>query len=284
MSQISPEIVSYFSQLIEKETGIQYNAMNQRLLENRLHELSKTLGHEDIAAFWGKVKSRGLLSIEKEMVLDVATNNETSFFRDPEVFDFFRNEFVMKSTKADSMVKIWCAATSTGQEPYSLAMTFAELRKAGIMRSYSLQCTDFSERVLKQAKDGIYSQLEVQRGLSASRLVSYFEQVTNEGSHLPKFKVKPEISQNMSFKRINLLDPWPNHGPFDIVFCRNVLIYQDIENKKKVIAKIADVLAPGGYLVLGGAESLLGLSNDFDMQIFGKACVYKAKLRLQASA
>ncbi len=284
MTNIAPEITKHFADLIERETGILYNSINSHLLENRLRDLAKTMGFTDVQTFWNEVKQRGLRANEREMVLDLATNNETSFFRDNEVFDFFKNEFILKNTKPEFPIKIWSAACSTGQEPYSLAMIFAQLKEAGTARNYDILATDFSERVLKQAQSGIYSQLEVQRGLPANLLVRYFEQLTSENSQLPKFKIKPDLSRNISFKRVNLLEPWLHKGPFDIIFCRNVLIYQDVNNKRQVISKLASILAPGGYLVLGGAESLLGLSNDFEMQIFGKACVYRLKPSLKATA
>jgi len=284
MTALAPEITKYFAELVEKETGIQYNSVNGHLLENRLRDLAKTMGFSDVQAFWTEVKSRGLRASEREMVLDLATNNETSFFRDPEVFDFFKNEFVLKYTKPEFPIKIWSAACSTGQEPYSLAMTLAQLKDAGVPRIYDMLVTDFSERVLKQAQSGIYSQLEVQRGLPATMLVRYFDQITSENTHLPKFKIKPDLARQMTFKRVNLLEPWMHRGPFDIIFCRNVLIYQNIENKRRVIDRLSNILAPEGFLVLGGAESLLGLSTSFDMQIFGKACVYKLKPAFNATA
>ena len=277
MSVTSHEIIAFFSDLIEKETGIRYDASNSHLLDNRLIELAKTMDYADVGVFWKEVKSRGLKSNEREMVLDLATNNETSFFRDPEVFDFFRNEFVPNCTKADSPIRIWSAACSTGQEPYSLAIVLAELRETGVPRLYEMLVSDFSQRVLNHAQSGVYSQLQVQRGLPSRMLVRYFEQVSLDTKRLPMFKIKPELARSMSFRRINLLEPWTHQGSFDIVFCRNVLIYQNIENKRRVIARIANCLSPGGYLILGGAESLVGLSTDFTVQIFGKACVYRLK-------
>jgi len=284
MAALHSEMLTYFSTLIEKETGIQYNAVNAHLLENRLRDLAKIMGFPDVETFWKDVKSRSLRPNEREMVLDLATNNETSFFRDPEVFDFFKNEFVTKATSASMPIKIWCAASSTGQEIYSLAIIMDQLKEAGISRNYDILATDLSERVLEYAKRGVYSQLEVQRGLSAHLLIRYFTQETEQNAAQPKFRVKHELSSHVRWHQQNLLEPWAYKGPFQIIFCRNVLIYQDVENKRKVIARLASVLAPGGYLVLGGAESLLGLSNDFDMQIHGKACVYKLKPALKATA
>lgn len=284
MGALNSDILKFFADLIEKESGIQYNSVNSHLLENRLNELAKVMGFGSVDEFWNDVKGRGLRANEREMVLDLATNNETSFFRDPEIFEFFKNEFIVKFTKAEQHIKIWCAATSTGQEPYTLAMCLSQLKDAGIQRRYDLLATDISERVLEQAKKGIYSQLEVQRGLSAQLLVRYFTQVVLENSAQEKFKIKPDLQQHIMFRRQNLLDPWPQNARYDIIFCRNVLIYQNLENKKRIIARFAKTLAPGGFLVLGGAESLLGLSGEFEMQLFGKACVYKLKESLKESA
>jgi chemotaxis protein methyltransferase CheR len=282
MNKIESDVVNYFAQLIEKEIGIQYNAVNGHLLENRLHDLAKTLGFANFEAFWNEVKGRPLKLSEREAILDIATNNETSFFRDMEIFDFFKNDFLPMNSS--SPLRIWCGASSTGQEPYSLAIILNQLKDAGQSRNYEILATDFSERVLKQAASGIYSQLEVQRGLTPPMLARFFEPIPGATSNLAKFKIKAELSRSITFKRLNLLEAWNHRDKFDIIFCRNVLIYQDIENKKKVIARLASSLSPGGYLVLGGAESLLGLSSDFEMQIFGKACVYRLKPNMQASA
>lgn len=284
MAALGTEMLTYFSTLIERETGIQYNSINGHLLENRLRDLAKVMGFLDIESFWKDVKARGLKSSEREMVLDIATNNETSFFRDPEVFEFFRNEFIPKMTQVGSPLRIWCAATSTGQEPYSLAMILAQLKDAGHNRQYQILATDISDRVLTQARSGLYSQLEVQRGLSAPMLLRFFTQVTEGGASAPKFKIKSEVGSHIQFRKQNLLEAWHDKGPFDIIFCRNVLIYQDVENKRKVISRLASALRPAGYLVLGGAESLVGLSSEFEMQLFGKACVYRLKALEKAIA
>ncbi|MES2614102.1 MAG: protein-glutamate O-methyltransferase CheR [Bdellovibrionota bacterium] len=277
-STTNSDMLKYFSALIEKETGIQYRDTNEHQLNSRLRDLAKFLNFPDVEALWAEVQKNGLQPAAKSLMLDMATNNETSFFRDQEVFDFFKTHFILKTMATNTnKIRIWCAATSTGQEPYSLALIMAELSRAGTNKYYEILCSDISERVLQQASKGLFSQLEIQRGLPAPLMLKYFDQVTSESSSLPSYRAKPELSAHMTFKRLNLLDPWPNIGTFDIIFCRNVLIYQSVENKKQVIARFTKMLAPGGYLVLGGAESLLGLSTDYTMEQHGRACVYKLK-------
>lgn len=276
MASFKSEIVAYFSSLIEKETGIQYLAENSHLLENRLRDVAKFNNFVDIDALWNDVQKSGLKPSIKSMVLDLATNNETSFFRDPEVFEFFKNQFVPQfNSQGGSPIKIWSAACSTGQEPYTLALSMAQLRDLGKDKPFQVLATDFSERVLKQAISGTYSQLEIQRGLPAPLLIRFFTQEQQSGSSLPLYRIKPELKQGIQFKQLNLLENWGMMGPFDIVFCRNVLIYQNIENKKKIIAQIARTLRPGGYLIMGGAESLLGLSTEFALKRHGNACTYQ---------
>jgi chemotaxis protein methyltransferase CheR len=278
MSTLNPVILNYFSSLIEKETGIQYSDVNAYQLHSRINDLAKFLNYTELELLWKDIQKNGLSPSAKSMILDMATNNETSFFRDPEVFEFFKTQFILKiMANNKNKIRIWCAASSTGQEPYTLAMIMSELKSSGINKPYEIFATDISERVLKQASAGVFSQLEIQRGLTAQILLKYFDQISTESSNLPSYKAKPELSAFMSFKQLNLLNSWPNFGKFDIIFCRNVLIYQNIENKKYVISRFSKILNPGGYLVLGGAESLLGLSTEYEMEQYGKACVYKLK-------
>ena len=277
MEDFNENIFKYFSTLIETETGIQYDETNKFLLYSRLQNLIKFLNVPNIDFLWNDIQKNGLNNSAKTLILDIATNNETSFFRDPHVFDFFKSEFVTKKMEKKDKIRIWCAATSTGQEPYTIAMIMSELKENGIKKTYEILATDISERVLNQAKSGTYSQLEIQRGLSASLMLKYFDQVSVELSTLPFFRVKPELSSHITFKQLNLLQNWPDFGMFDIIFCRNVLIYQSIENKKQIISRFSKILSPGGYLVLGGSESLLQLSSDFDVEIYGNASVHKIK-------
>ena len=277
MASLHPEFIKFVADFIERETGIQYTSVNAHSLESRLNDIAVSFGFPDPNIFVHEMKTRGISPEEREVVLDLATNNETSFFRDMEVFDFFRYEFIPKFTSAVQPIRIWCAASSTGQEPYSLSICLAQLRLAGVDRNYEIIATDISNRVLKQARAAEYTRFEVSRGLTPDMVSTFFDSVAGENTPVPKYKVKPDIARYIYFKRLNLIEPWSHDKPFDIIFCRNVLIYQDINQKREVIAKLAKNLQPKGFLVLGGAESMLGLSNDFESYIHGKACVYRLK-------
>ncbi|WP_397599611.1 CheR family methyltransferase [Silvanigrella sp.] len=277
METYKENLIKYFSSLIEIETGIQYDETNKYLLLTRIQNLLKLINISSIDSLWNEIQTNGLNSQIKSLILDLATNNETSFFRDPKVFEFLKTEFVPKIMANKNRIRIWCAATSTGQEPYSIAIIMAELKELGMNKSYEILATDISDRVLKQAEKGIYSPLEVQRGLSPELLKKYFNEEISDLNLVPNYKVKSEISSFITYKQLNLLHPWPNFEPFDIIFCRNVLIYQSIENKKNVISKFAKLLNPEGYLVLGGAESLLQLSNDYDLINFNNITIHKLK-------
>ena len=277
MENYKENLIKYFSSLIELETGIQYDESNKYLLLTRIQNLLKILNLSSIDALWNEIQANGLNLTTKSLILDLATNNETSFFRDPYVFEFFKTEYVTKIMANANKIRIWCAATSTGQEPYSIAIIMSELKNNGINKSYEILATDISDRVLKQAESGIFSQLEIQRGLSSEYLKKYFTEISLDENSVPSYKIKSELSAFITFKQLNLLSPWPAFENFDIIFCRNVLIYQSLENKKNVISRFAKLLNRNGYLILGGAESLLQLSNDFDLENYSNISVNKLK-------
>lgn len=180
---------------------------------------------------------------------------------------------LLKKFKNLNSINIWSAAASSGQEIYTIAMELENLRKNNpAIPEPILLASDISDTILRRAKEGIYSQLEVQRGLPASHLQEYFDQVENN-----HWRVKEFLRRNLTFKKLNLLEPWGSLGPFEIIYCRNVLIYQSVENKKKVLEAILEVLRPGGYLILGAAESLFGLSNAFEQVGDEKTIVYVKK-------
>jgi chemotaxis protein methyltransferase CheR len=204
-----------------------------------------------------RAEPRGLLA---DQVIAALTINETLWFRDHKPFEALRTviipELISRKT-TDRTLSIWSAACSTGQEVYSIAMALreeeAQLRglKATILGS------DICAPVLARARSGIYTQFEVQRGLPIQLLVRYFEDLGGE------WRVRPELRNGVEFRVLNLLDILPGQGSFDIVFCRNVLLYFEPEIKRKVLGVLASRLKPGGYLVLGGAETTLGLTTAF---------------------
>lgn len=185
---------------------------------------------------------------------------ESYFFRDKTPFSYFADVMLprlMERRRASRRIRIWCAAASTGQEPYSLAMLVAEAGQLLDGWKVEIVATDFADDALRRAEKGSYSQFEVQRGLTVSKLIKYFQKAGNG------WQIKPEIRAKVDFREFNLLDDCQELGMFDIVFCRNVLIYFDEHLKSAVLGRLAGQLASDGYLVLGAAETTTGLSPDF---------------------
>lgn len=267
-------ILRFFASYIEAQLGIIYVEANYFQLEHRLKDIAVQLGYGDVDGLYAEAK-KGIAGMMKSLLLDLATNNETSFFRDVGVFKALSGLMVpaLCSQGYKSSLRIWSAASSSGQEAYSIAMELNEMRQTNpSVPTLQMLVSDVSDTILKRAQQGVYSQLEVQRGLPAKLMTQYFDKLEND-----QWKVKSFLQQGMTFKKINLLEDWGSIGPFDIVFIRNVLIYQSVENKKKVIQNIYDKLAPNGFLVLGAAESLFGVSDKFEQVSHDKAIVYRKK-------
>jgi chemotaxis protein methyltransferase CheR len=276
---VNIECLRYFAKVIEAETGIFYSEANFYQLSPRIVELAKKFGFESTDALWEDVQKNSLNAEVKHVLFDAATNNETSFFRDKKVFDAIHDIFNDLGREKETL-KVWSAACSTGQECYSMAMTFLESRTERPNKNiFSILASDISERVLAKASKGQYTDLEVQRGLPPELKNKYFEAVAPNpailGDTSSHWKARKELSECIHFKKINLLDHWVHSHKFDVVLCRNVLIYQNAENKKKVIQRIFDNLEPAGYLILGGAESLSGISDQFDHVPMSGVVVYR---------
>jgi chemotaxis protein methyltransferase CheR len=216
----------------------------------------KIQGLEGIAS-----KLRGGLDLElKRAVVEAMTTNETSFFRDNTPFQRLKEDvlpYFIKARAATKSLRIWSAACSSGQEPYSTAMLLKEMGPALAGWKIEIVATDLSNDILAQARSGAYSQFEVQRGLPIQLLVKYFSQVGD------KWHIKQELKDMISFRPINLLGDVGSLGQFDIVFCRNVLIYFDIPTKGKVLQAIRHVTRQDGILFLGGAETVIGITDAF---------------------
>ena len=271
---LNTEKLNFFAKFIEEHMGIVFSEGNLYQLESRLEVVAKSLNLPDSDKLWESCQN-GINSLTKQILLDAATNNETSFFRDIKVFNGIEKLCIpeMQIAKPSGPLRFWSAACSTGQEPYSLSMLLKTMERTRPNLKAEIYATDFSKRVLEKARAGIFSQLEVQRGLSEDLLLKYFSK--NVGD---QWSINSDIQNAVKFECLNLLEPWPEVlGPFDMILCRNVLIYLSVERKKSIIDKLTSRLQSKGFLVLGGAESMIGLSNDFGQVNFEGAVFYQKK-------
>lgn len=256
---MSPFDFDYLRQLLKQRSGLIVTMDKQYLLESRLMPVARKAGASGLSELVQKMKAAGSERLIVEVV-EAMTTNESFFFRDKVPFEHFRDVIVpamLKTRASAKRIRIWCAAASTGQEPYSLAMILKDMAlRLGGWR-VDILATDLSHEVLEKAKAGIYSQFEVQRGLPVQMLVKYFTQ-TGE-----LWQVAPEIRGMVQYRPFNLLEDFAPLGRFDVVFCRNVLIYFDQDTKVNVLNRIARVMEPDGYLVLGAAETVVGLTTSF---------------------
>jgi chemotaxis protein methyltransferase CheR len=255
---VTPYDFDFIRKLLKQRSGLTLSAEKQYLVESRLMPLAQRTGLTDLAALTRKLRSGDeALTVD---VVEAMTTNETFFFRDKLPFEHFKT-FIMPSLLATrarhKRIRIWCAAASTGQEPYSFAMMLKEMGRQVEDFRIEIVATDISQDVLEKAKSGIYSQFEVQRGLPIQMLLKYFKQ---DGE---MWQIAPEIRAMVQFRPLNLLADFGRNGIFDLVVCRNVLIYFDQETKTEVIDRLARVIAPDGYLILGAAETTIGLSQGF---------------------
>jgi chemotaxis protein methyltransferase CheR len=240
-------------------TGLSLDHDKAYLAESRLEPIMHRLGLVDLDALVVRVASGQHPELTRE-VIDAMTTNETFFFRDRVPFDNFR-KFVLpallEARKDTGRIRIWCAACSSGQEPYSVAMILDE--EAQRLQGWNVEilATDVSHGVIAAAREGIYTQFEVQRGLPISQLLRYFRQ---DGD---RWRVNEHLRSHVQFEEFNLLSDFGSLGRFDVIFCRNVLIYFDMPTKHAVLEKMARALAPDGYLFMGAAETVVGLTEAF---------------------
>ncbi|MBR0704482.1 protein-glutamate O-methyltransferase CheR [Bradyrhizobium diazoefficiens] len=255
---MTPTEYEYLRKFLKDNSGLDLSADKQYLIESRLLPLARKAGLSGIPELVQKLQGGARQLITD--VVEAMTTNETFFFRDKVPFDHFRDTImpeVIKARAARRSVRIWCAAGSTGQEPYSLAMCLKEMGAALTGWRIEIIATDLSQEVLEKAKAGIYSQFEVQRGLPIQMLVKYFKQ-TGE-----TWQVNPELRAMIQHRQLNLLHDFSQLGTFDVIFCRNVLIYFDQDTKINIFNRLARQIEPDGFLVLGAAETVVGLTDTF---------------------
>lgn len=249
----------FLAQMLKRRSGLTLTPDKDYLIESRLEPIAKRGGLDGVAGIISRLK----LGDERlaGAVTEAMTINETFFFRDKSPFDQFEKLMfpaIRESRLAHRKISIWCAAASTGQEPYSLAMLVKEQMRELHTWNVEILGTDISNDVLARAKSGLYSQFEVQRGLPVQLLMKYFLKESEQ-----QWRLKDEIRSMVRFQKFNLLDPCTGMGPFDIVYCRNVLIYFDEPTKRAILERVRQTLTDDGYLVLGAAESVFGVTDSF---------------------
>jgi chemotaxis protein methyltransferase CheR len=255
---VTPPDYEYLRKILKERSGLDLSADKQYLVESRLVPLARKAGFPGIPELVAKMRSGAEQLISG--VVEAMTTNETFFFRDKIPFDHLRDTILpalMQTRASRKLVRIWSAASSTGQEPYSIAMCLKEKAAQLAGWRFEIVATDLSQEVLEKSKAGIYSQFEVQRGLPIQLLVKYFAQ-TGE-----LWQINAEIRGMVQHRQFNLLQDFSQLGKFDVVFCRNVLIYFDQETKTNVFERISGVMEPDGMLMLGAAESVVGITDAF---------------------
>jgi chemotaxis protein methyltransferase CheR len=255
---MTPVDYEFLRKFLKERSGLDLSADKQYLVESRLIPLARKSNLAGIDELVQKIKS-GAAALASEVV-EAMTTNETFFFRDKIPFDHLREAIIpelMQARAGRRSLRIWCAAASTGQEPYSIAMCLKEMGAALAGWRIEIIGTDISQQVLEKSKSGIYSQFEVQRGLPIQLLVKYFKQVGE------MWQISPEIRSMIQYRPLNLLQDFGSMGKFDLIFCRNVLIYFDQDMKTQIFGRLAKAMEPDGFLALGAAETVVGLTDAF---------------------
>lgn len=254
-----PDDFDFICTMLRERSGLILNQDKGYLLESRLTPVAQRNGLAGLDALIEKLRGGGDEALNVE-VTEAMTTNESFFFRDEHVFTGFRDSIlpkIMEARASKRQIRIWCAAASSGQEPYTIAMIMKEAGAKLDGWNCEIIGTDLSKDILDRANDGLYSQFEVQRGLPVQLLVKYFEKEDQS------WRISPEIKSMVRYREFNLLEDMSMLGAFDIVFCRNVLIYFDQGTKGEILGRIASLMPADGTLILGGAETVVGISDRF---------------------
>jgi len=271
LSTISAEEYSLFRNFLEEAIGIVLGEKKEYLVVNRLKKLKV---NDNIRNYRDLLNAANQKRELKEKIIEAMTTNETSWYRDIKIFDCLENIILpdLVKSKGDKL-RIWSAACSTGQEPYSISMSIQDYIKRYAInnKTFEIIGTDISKEVLDKAKAGCYEEIVTARGLSESRKKQYFRE---RGIH---WEITDQIKNRVRFESINLKNSFSILGKFDIIFCRNVLIYFSSNLKDDVLKKITKQINPGGYLILGGSETMTNYADSFEMQKVDTVVYYKLK-------
>ena len=257
---MKPEDFDLFATMVKQRSGLVLTREKAYLLESRLLPVARKYNLKSLEEMAQAIRAKR----EEVMMNDITeamTTNESFFFRDQKPFTMFQKTLLpqlLTSRANKKVIRIWSAAASSGQEAYSLAMICSE--EAAKLQGWKVEIigTDLSKEMVERAKSGIYTQFEVQRGLPVAMLIKYFQQLSGD-----KWQIKENIKNMVQFREGNLLHDFGPMGLFDVVYCRNVLIYFDPPTKTRVLEAIGSIMAPDGALLLGGAETVLGLTEKF---------------------
>ncbi|NVN87827.1 MAG: protein-glutamate O-methyltransferase CheR [Rhodopseudomonas sp.] len=255
---MTPLDYEYLQKLLKERSGLMLSADKKYLLESRLLPLARKAAVPGISELVQKMRAGSEALIHD--VVEAMTTNETFFFRDKTPFDHFKDSVIPELIQARAgrrSLRIWCAAASTGQEPYSLAMILKDMAAALSGWRIEIIATDLSPEVLEKSKAGLYTQFEVQRGLPIQSLVKHFKQVG------AMWQLNADTKALVQFRQFNLLQDFTSLGKFDVIFCRNVLIYFDQAAKTDIFNRLMRVNEPDGYLFLGAAETVVGLTDSY---------------------
>jgi len=279
MIKITPDEIKLLSKYIYDISGISLDQTKTYLFETRLGPLLEEEGLSSYSELYNKARTDPAKAIERK-IIDAISTNETLFFRDRGPFEVLQHKILpdlidARSAKSSGRlsipIRIWSAACSTGQEIYSIAIILKELLSDISKYNIKLLGTDISDAAIAQASRGVYNKFEIERGLAPDILHKYFS--SNSG----KWKVKEEIRAMAVFRKLNLMLPFQALGKFDIVFCRNVAIYFNMEDRKRLFERIAEILEPDGYLIIGSTESLTGVCPQFEPHRHIRSIYYQLK-------
>jgi chemotaxis protein methyltransferase CheR len=269
---LKPEHFAFVSRMVRSEAAIVLGLGKEYLVESRLIPMARVLRYPDLESLLVAVIQSPPGSAIRAQVVDALTTNETLFFRDFHPFEALRTDVLprlVRENAATRRLSIWSAAASTGQEAYSIAMLLRDSFPQLASWDIRILGTDISASSLETARAATYSQFEVNRGLPATHLLRYFAPL--EG----KWRLREELRRMVRFESMNLAQPWPALGPFDIVFMRNVLIYFDTATKQRLLQRLRDVLQPQGVLLLGTAETTFHLDPGWTPQVIGRTSVFR---------
>jgi chemotaxis protein methyltransferase CheR len=273
-STITEQEYTRFSAFLEKICGITLGANKQYLVTSRLQGLMDELGIANLAELSERLERQGDMRL-RGRVIDAMTTNETLWFRDSHPFNIMTTDiFPALSKQRERPLRIWSSACSSGQEPYSLsiiAQEYMQSHPGSLSKGVEIVATDISSRILQEARAGIYDVAALKRGMSDDRLNRFF---IPKGD---KWQIRPNFAERIRFSELNLMQSYISLGKFDVIFCRNVLIYFSSELKQDILARMARALNPGGFLILGSSESLTAHNSNFDMIRSGGAVYYRLK-------